>query len=134
MSVCFPDNLSAFFFFLFRCGKPQITWFFLSFSLYFFSFFKDYNKKLQISPSVLFSYLFFFSSQVGLLLRMLTWFCLSLKITPKNVRELTFLSFLSILYTDTQMITPCSVGWGCRIHRLLLCRGIKKNHKHIHIN
>ena len=72
-SASFPGDLSAFFSFLFRCGKPQITWFFLSFFLslkittknirdltvlsvflsfflffflfhFHFSFFKDYNK------------------------------------------------------------------------------------------
>ena len=39
-SACFPDNLSDFFSFLFRCSKRQLTWFFLS-------FFKDYNKNVR---------------------------------------------------------------------------------------
>ena len=48
-SACFPDNLSAFFSFLFRCGKPQIPWFVLSFFLFLFNFLfsKDYNKNIE---------------------------------------------------------------------------------------
>ena len=55
MSASFPDNLFAFSSFLFQCGKPQMTWFILSFfSNFNFSFFKDYNNKTsEISSSIL---------------------------------------------------------------------------------
>ena len=61
MSASFPNNLSVFFPFLFRCGKQQITCFFHSFFLSLIFFFKDYNKNvryLTIRSFFLFSFFF----------------------------------------------------------------------------
>ena len=33
------------------------------------------------------------------------------------------LDFISYMYA--QLKNLCPVGWGCRIHRLLLCRGVR---------
>ena len=101
--ACFPKNLYAFFSFLFRCSKPQITWFFIHlftyFSLDFFSFFKDYNKKHQRSH-LSFILSFFLSFILSFFLLFRSFFCalifLSLKITTKQqISHLTF--FLSCL-------------------------------------
>ena len=89
-SACFPDNLSAFFFFLFRCGKPKITGFVLSFffTLYIFSL-KITTKNVRDLPFFLSFFLSFFFSWI-----------FSLTITTKNDRDLTFLSFfLSFFFT-----------------------------------
>ena len=59
----------CFFSFLFRCGKPQITWFIISFFLFYFNFF------------------------------------LSLTITTKNVRYLTFHSFFFLSFFFSLKIT-----------------------------
>ena len=65
---CWLDTWSAFFSFLFRRRKLQITWFvlsfFLSFFLFcfnFFSFFKDYNKNIK-DPNFRSFFLSFFLS------------------------------------------------------------------------
>ena len=53
----------------------------------------------------------------------------SYKIIDKTKLELDFICrhFLCITISFMRCFQPldCPVGWGCRIHRLLLCRGLR---------
>ena len=114
-SACFPDNFSAFFSFFFRWGKPQTTWFVLSFFFTLtFSFFKDYNKKRQRYhlPFFLSFFLsFFLFSFISFFLFHFNFFFFIelqrkiLEITPSILSFFFFHSFLNSMYTDTQIYT-----------------------------
>ena len=43
------------------------------------------------------------------------------------VRQLRYVVYVRNFMTAQWVIKPfdCPVGWGCRIHRLLLCRGVR---------
>ena len=115
-SSCFPYNISAFFSFLFRCDKPQITRFVLSFFLFDFNlyFSRDYDKKRQRSHLPFFLSFFLLFCSFFFTLN----FSFFKDYNKKHQRShlpfflssflsffLFFLSFLNIICIDTQMYT-----------------------------
>ena len=70
-------------------------------------------------------------SQIESYQRLRKWYlmlpCLTLSIIRYGfiIITLFFHCILSYFFMYTFPILNCPVGWGCRIHRLLLCRGVR---------